>query len=125
MLIFDSHIFIWMLREPQRLSPAAYDDLKGRPDPILISMASVWEIEMKRASGKLDMGNFNWHLAQSDQFIEIIDMTLDDTIRAARLPMLHRDPFDRMIIAQALNRSAVVVTRDTVFRDYGVAVLEG
>jgi PIN domain nuclease of toxin-antitoxin system len=91
----------------------------------MVSMATVWELEIKRGLGKLDLGDFDWLTAVTDEIIEVVNITLDDTIRAARLPLHHRDPFDRMIIAQALNRNATVVTREEVFGQYGVNVLVG
>jgi PIN domain nuclease of toxin-antitoxin system len=125
MFIFDSHIIVWMLREPHRLHPDIFERLRTRRDKVVVSMATIWELEIKRGLGKLDLGNFDWSAAVAEEIIEVIDITIDDTIRAARLPLHHRDPFDRMIIAQALNRNAMLVTRDDVFGQYGVNVLVG
>jgi PIN domain nuclease of toxin-antitoxin system len=125
MVVFDSHIIVWMLLEPHRLRPETFKRLRLRRERVAVSMATVWELEIKRGQGKLDLGNFDWNAAIRDETIEVIDITLEDTLRTARLPLLHRDPFDRMIIAQALNRNAVVVTRDEIFKDYGVSMLMG
>jgi PIN domain nuclease of toxin-antitoxin system len=125
MLIFDSHILIWMLQEPARIHPQTYTKLRTRKERILVSMATVWELEIKRNLGKLDLGGFDWGLAIADETLEILDITLEDALRAAHLPPVNRDPFDRMIAAQALNRNARVVTRDGVFGAYGVSVIKG
>ncbi len=115
MLILDSHTFLWLQHEPQRLKPAAVRALEAHEGPVWLSMASIWEIEIKQANGKLEFGKIDWASPQLSQWLIILDITLEDTLRAAHLPLLHRDPFDRMIIAQALNRKAAVVTRDEVF----------
>jgi PIN domain nuclease of toxin-antitoxin system len=125
MLILDSNIVIWLLNNDPRLSSAAISALDEHIGPFSVSIASVWEIEIKRGLGKLDIGDFDWHMPKLAERFTILDITINDAVRAARLPLLHRDPFDRMIIAQALNRNAIVVTRDVVFRRYSVAMIEG
>jgi PIN domain nuclease of toxin-antitoxin system len=123
MLLLDSNAFIWLLTRPERLSVGARTALASHNGPMAISLASIWEIEIKRSIGKLGFDGFSW----SDQLfagrLAIVDMTLDDILRATRLPPHHRDPFDRMLIAQALNRKAAIVTADNVFSAYGVPVI--
>ncbi len=123
MLILDSHTFLWLQSSHDRLQSEARDILVAHKGPLAISMASVWEIEIKQASGKLEFARIDWSSRLLSDWLVIQNITLEDTLRAAHLPLIHRDPFDRMIIAQALNRQARVVTRDTVFTAYGAKVV--
>jgi PIN domain nuclease of toxin-antitoxin system len=125
MLLLDSNMIIFLLRDAASIPLQTQDIIRRQPDSLLVSIASVWEIEIKRGLGKLDLGGFDWHMPKLAERFTILDITIDDAVRASRLPLLHRDPFDRMIIAQALNRNAIVVTRDVVFRRYSVAMIEG
>ena len=123
-MLIDSHILIWLIKGQDLISPAAamvLDRLDGRP---MISMASVWEIEIKRAIGKLDLGTFQWKNDNIIEAVEILPITVADAVAAARLPFVHKDPFDRMLVAQALNRGLSIMSRDTLLRQYGVAIIQ-
>lgn len=87
-----------------------------------MSAASIWEAEIKRVSGKLAIDVEPVDEARRSGFVPL-DITFDDALRAARLPPLHRDPFDRMLVAQAMSRGLTLVTRDARLGDYGVATL--
>jgi PIN domain nuclease of toxin-antitoxin system len=125
MFILDSNILIDLLIAPRTIKPTIVDRLKSHDSNLFLSIASVWEIEIKRGLGKLDLGHFDWRGQPFVDRLDMVPITIDDSIRAGQLPLHHRDPFDRMIIAQALNRNATVVTSDDVFKQYGVMVLEG
>lgn len=86
-------------------------------------MASVWELEIKRNNGRLDLDSSIW-TRLGEPGISLLAIDLDDVLKATALPALHRDPFDRMIIAQALRRDLVLVSSDALFADYGVTVLK-
>jgi PIN domain nuclease of toxin-antitoxin system len=123
-MLIDSHILIWLIKGQDLISPAAamvLDRLDGRP---MISMASVWEIEIKRAIGKLDLGTFQWENSDITDAIELLPITVADAVAAARLPFVHKDPFDRMLVAQALNRGLRIMSRDTLLGQYGVAIIQ-
>ena len=121
-LWLDSNVLVWWLDDSPRL---AGTDAAARiaTDPlVMVSAVSPWQLWIKAASGRLALPKrLNERLP--DLGLEIISPTLEDARLAAALPPLHRDPFDRMIIAQALNRQATVVTSDALFRDYGVDVI--
>ena len=93
-----------------------------RETPLFISLATPWELWIKAETGRLRLpADFDGRLARNN--LSILMPGLSDARLAARLPPIHRDPFDRMIIAQALNRQATVVTGDRHFAAYGVDVI--
>jgi PIN domain nuclease of toxin-antitoxin system len=123
-MLIDSHILIWLIKGQDLISPAAAMVLDRLDDRPMISMASVWEIEIKRAIGKLDLGTFQWKNDNITEAVEILPITVADAVAAAGLPFVHKDPFDRMLVAQALNRGLSIMSRDTLLRQYGVPVIQ-
>jgi PIN domain nuclease of toxin-antitoxin system len=121
-LLLDAHAVIWWISNDPTLSAEARGAIGSPSNDVLVSAATVWEIEIKRAIGRLD---------SPDDLLERIERAGFSTIpiqpadgqRAARLPDHHRDPFDRMLIAQAVQLDAVLVTRDAAFEAYGVSTL--
>lgn len=87
-----------------------------------MSVVTVWEIEIKRALGRLAFPGDLRQAIVAGAYVPL-PMTLDHAVTAARLPLLHRDPFDRMLVAQALVEGLTIVTRDPKIRAYGVQVL--
>ncbi|WP_293809125.1 type II toxin-antitoxin system VapC family toxin [uncultured Bosea sp.] len=121
--LLDSHVLLWWLgMDSDKLSDSVRDAI-ARADQVCISVASVWELEIKRSLGKLDLPVAEWEgvAASGLTFIEI---ALDDAVAAAALPPIHRDPFDRMLVAQARNRGLTLVTRDARLLEYGVPGLK-
>ncbi|MGL5116273.1 MAG: type II toxin-antitoxin system VapC family toxin [Beijerinckiaceae bacterium] len=123
MLLLDSNALIWLVTRPERLSPGAKAALSMHRGPLHLSLASIWEIEIKRSLGKLALDGFGWDAPEFTGSLTIVEITFADVIRAARLPSHHRDPFDRMLIAQALNRNATILTSDAAFGLYGVPII--
>ncbi len=121
-LLLDAHALLWWLADDAALGDAARRAIADPATDVLVSAASVWEIEIKRALGKL--------IAPPD-LVDAIDtagfdalaITAADAERAGRLLAHHRDPFDRMLVAQAARLDAVIVTRDASFAPYDVEVL--
>jgi PIN domain nuclease of toxin-antitoxin system len=121
-LLLDANALIWWLANDGTLAGDAEEAIRSPLNDVLVSAATVWETEIKRVAGKL---------RSPDDLLERIDAagfsTLavlpEDAIAAARLPRHHTDPFDRMVIAQAVANAAVVVSRDHVFTRYEVDVL--
>ncbi len=119
--ILDSNVFLWWLTaEPRLVASGWYDRIEQLPK-VAISLATPWEIWIKAASGKLPQPP-GFDAALEEANLTILTPTLADARLAAHLPRLHGDPFDRMIIGQALNRQMTVVTSDRIFADYGVEV---
>ncbi|MBA2382132.1 MAG: type II toxin-antitoxin system VapC family toxin [Chloroflexi bacterium] len=121
-LLLDAHTLLWWLRGEPSLDRAARASIADPANDVVVSAATIWELEIKRAMGKLQAPDDLLALLESEDF-DCIPIHGDDAIRAARLPMHHRDPFDRMVLAHALRLDAVVVSRDQMFDAYGVPVL--
>ncbi len=121
-LLLDAHALLWWLADDSTLTDDARAAIAAPSNNVLVSAATVWEIEIKRVLGKL---------AAPDGLVDAIEASAFDSIpivaidaeRAARLPPHHRDPFDRMLVAQADRLDAVIVSRDRAFAQYGVNVL--
>ena len=121
-LLLDAHAVLWALADPDRLSADARASIAAPINDVLVSAASIWELEIQRASGKLDLGPDLLADLERIRF-EVLPVTGSDGITAARLPMHHRDPFDRMLVAQAQRLDATIVSRDAAFDAYEVGVL--
>jgi PIN domain nuclease of toxin-antitoxin system len=121
-LLLDAHALLWWLRDEPSLDPAARASVVDPANEVAVSAATVWELEIKRAMGKLRAPQDLLAVLESEEF-DCIPVLGDDAVRAAQLPMHHRNPFDRMILAQALRIDAVVVSRNRAFDPYDVPVL--
>jgi len=121
--LLDSHVLLWWLGlDGDRLSSPVREAI-AKADQACISVASVWELEIKRSLGKLDLPVAEWRALPASG-LTFIEITLDDATMAAALPSIHRDPFDRMLVAQAKNRGLTLVTRDARLLEYGVPSLK-
>jgi PIN domain nuclease of toxin-antitoxin system len=121
-LLLDSHALVWWLLGGDELSEPARRSIADQANDTIVSAATVWELAIKRAAGKLKLA------AEISADVEAagfhgLPITLADVESAASLPRHHNDPFDRMLIAQAQRVDAIVVTRDRAFGDYDVKVL--
>lgn len=121
-LILDTHAALWWLADDDRMGNDAARQLTDETNQVLLSATVVWEVAIKRGLGKLT--------APEDLVPTLLNggarplpVTLDHAAGVESLPWHHRDPFDRMLIAQALAEGASLVTRDRVFRPYGVSLV--
>ena len=125
-LILDTHALLWWLYDDERLSVRAREAIASPEHRIWVSAASAWEIATKARIGKLpeagDVPHRLPHYLRHARFLEL-SVTIEHGLKAGALPGPHRDPFDRMLIAQSLAIGYPVVTTDAVFRDYGVSVI--
>jgi PIN domain nuclease of toxin-antitoxin system len=123
--ILDTHAFLWAIAGDRRTSPKAHDLFVG-PSDLVLSVASVWEILIKVQLGKLNLprpaGPFVIRKL-AENHIEILPIDLDHLLAFEGLPMHHRDPFDRMLIAQAHEENLPIVTSDPAFSRYAVEVI--
>ena len=121
--LLDTHAFLWWLADSERLSAPARRVMADESNAILVSAASAWEIATKLRLGKLTVTEavaLDIAGAVASQGFEELDISVADAERAGRLPGPHRDPFDRMLIAQALSRDLAIVSIDRAFDRYGV-----
>ncbi len=122
-ILADSHVLLWWLDDPQRLTPAARAAIADPANLVFFSAASVWEIGLKVGKGKLRIDGDVVAALQADSF-EPLPITMAHAARSLTLPDMHGDPFDRMLIAQALAEGLVLATRDRLILHYDVPVLE-
>ena len=120
--ILDTHTFLWYIEGSPKLSKQARAEIGSSKNNLYFSIASLWEISIKFGLGKLSLSNpFSELEGVLKQLqIEILPITFTDTECYLSLPLHHRDPFDRMLIAQAINRSLVVISQDTAFDAYAI-----
>lgn len=123
-LLLDTHVWLWLNIEPARL-PASFAAALADPDnAIVVSVASVWEVAIKERLGKIAVGGpFLPFLERALEDIDLLDIRRSHVERGYDLPLLHRDPFDRILIAQALAEGFTLLTVDHVFAAYGVPIL--
>ncbi len=118
-LLVDSNALLWWLADDPKLDPLAARSIVDPVNTVIVSVGSVWEIEIKRSAGRLDApADLLEQLAAAS--FEALPITAADALVAARLPLHHTDPFDRMIVAHALRLDATIVSRDRAFDAYGV-----
>ena len=124
-LLLDTHAFIWWDREPDKLSDLADASCQNEENALCLSVASIWEMQVKLGIGKLHFGRSLEQVIE-DQIangMEILPVKLSHLWRLAEIPRIHGDPFDRLIIAQALTEDMFLVSADRVFSEYPVRVL--
>ncbi len=119
-LLLDTHVWLWAAMEPERLNAAARNAIETEPE-LVLSVASLWEMGIKLAAGKLrlegNLDTFRLTVAQM-RGTELV-IRPEHALAAAILPQHHRDPFDRMLVAQANIENLTLVTSDAVVRSYG------
>lgn len=121
-LLADTHTLLWWFALDEKLSAAARDVLGDTDNIVYVSAGVAWELAIKTASGKLDaqaiLSDFHGLLFQRG--FRRLAISTDHALRAGLLPMLHRDPFDRILVAQAQALNSPVVSADAIFDRYGV-----
>lgn len=121
-LLLDAHVLLWWLSADAGLKPDARAAIADPANDVVVSAASIWELEIKRAAGKLRPPEALLDAVEAEG-MSALPITGRDATEAAALPLHHRDPFDRMLIAQARRLDATIVTRDPAFTAYEVDVL--
>ncbi len=123
--LLDTHVFIWWITEDKRLSSFAGKIISSRRNLLYWSTASSWEMSIKYALGRLELKQPLEFLLTSElekNRIEIMSIQNDQAMLAGQLPMHHKDPFDRMLIAQAYLDSLGIITNDSKFQLYDVGI---
>ncbi|MFP4376912.1 MAG: type II toxin-antitoxin system VapC family toxin [Spirochaetales bacterium] len=121
-ILLDTHIFLWALAEPDRLSEDRRHTIQTRANRVLVSSISVTEIIINASIGKLELSFDPAEMIESSGF-EPAAYRVIDAMQLASLPRHHRDPFDRMLIAQAIANDWKLMTDDSAIHRYDVAVL--
>jgi PIN domain nuclease of toxin-antitoxin system len=124
--IIDTHTLIWIDQDPAKLSPAALAHFNDPTCEILLSVASIWEIVVKLATGKLALsGEVDQVIReiQAQNPLQILPITYDHVLAVRSLSSIHKDPFDRMLVAQAQVEQAVLLSCDPMIAKYPVTVI--
>ena len=120
-LLLDTHALLWWLSDDDHLGKRARRAIVDATD-VLVSVASVWEVSIKRSLGRLRLPD-DWTQQLKLERFGIVSIELEHAVHAGSLPLLHRDPFDRMLVAQALSEDLVLVSSDRNITQYNVPVI--
>lgn len=121
-LLLDTHVLLWWLDDRPGLSRRAKTAIADGQNLVFVSAAVIWEIQIKHSLGKLKIpANFRKVLDQQD--FEFLDITVEHACAIGDLPLHHRDPFDRMLVAQAKVEALTIVTRDKQLKRYKISLI--
>ncbi len=120
--LLDTQVFLWCLIDSPRLTPKARRIIADPSNPVFVSAVTSWEIAIKKSLGKLKAPDDIARIVEERGFFEL-PIYLYHGDRVLKLPWHHRDPFDRMLIAQALAEDLVIITADRKFEKYGVKLI--
>ena len=123
--LLDTHTLIWFLNGYQNLSKVAENIIENKETSLFASIVSLWKISIKISLNKLTLHtSFDKFKAAIElNNIKILEITFEDTLIVSNLPFFHKDPFDRLIISQAINNDFTLISRDEYFKDYDVKLL--
>jgi PIN domain nuclease of toxin-antitoxin system len=119
--LLDTHVFLWWSLEPEKLPDAVRETLANRQSRVVFSVVSAWEAQIKAGLGKLELSEPVRTIVERELVAnrwEVLPIQLRHSWALAELPPLHRDPFDRLLIAQAKTESLALVTVDPLIRAY-------
>jgi PIN domain nuclease of toxin-antitoxin system len=125
-LLIDTHILLWTVNADARLEQTAIDLIEDPETELLLSMASVWEMAIKINLGKLQLGKpLKDFMEETTRLynVELLPIQLEHLIPIEFLPQHHRDPFDRLLIAQAIVENIPILSQDTAFHQYPIQLL--
>ena len=121
--LLDTHALLWWLADDPALSPGAREIIAEGSNRVCVSAATIWEIAIKEALGKLEIPQ-DFRVILGEQGFEALPITWDHAFEVTHLPDHHRDPFDRLLIAQCRVEEMTFISQDAVARRYDVRVLD-
>jgi len=125
-LLLDTHVLIWSATDPDHLPRDVRREIEDGTNDLLVSVVSAWEIAIKQSIGKLDLARpaEEWfpEVVRRTGF-KVVEPRMAAALRVRTLPWHHKDPFDRFLIAKAIEDGYTIITHDRIFADYGVPVL--
>ena len=122
-LLLDTHTFLWWIQDSKKLSAKSRRAISRRTTTCYLSVASIWEMSIKASLGKLELFGSVEQLVSNHLGLNgfrLLDIAFRHVARVQNLPLLHRDPFDRLLITQAQCEELTLVTRDPAFNQYDV-----
>jgi len=126
-LLLDTHVFLWFITGDARLSVWLRDSIRDQQNLVHLSVVSLWEVIIKQQIGKLPLpAPADTYIPEQRQRhgISSLDLNEASVVEVSKLPLLHRDPFDRLLIAQARRHDMKLVTVDGMIRRYSVPLLD-
>jgi PIN domain nuclease of toxin-antitoxin system len=120
-LLLDTHTVVWAVTEPERVAPEALRLIESSENQVFVSVVSPWELAIKLSRRRIELPEI-FHATLRDGQFSLLPVEIRHTEAVASLPHLHRDPFDRMLIAQAQVEGLTLVTSDREIRRYPVAI---
>lgn len=116
-IIIDTHIFLWLLNDPSKIDKTYLQHLENTDNNIYLSSMSMVEIIIKNAIGKLKI-DFDIENSANAMGVEVMSFDSKDALQLSKLPLHHKDPFDRMIIAQTISKDYAIISDDSKFEQY-------
>ena len=125
MFLLDTNALIWTLSDTEELSNPAKDVITNSDNKLFVSIATLWEITIKQSIGKLDLEGDVLDIVEEceREGINILSIQPQHLKKLEKLPLIHRDPFDRLIISQAIYEDLTIITKDSMIPKYDVSVL--
>lgn len=125
-LLLDTHVLLWFVSDPDQLRVEAREIIEDGSNDIFVSVVSAWEIAIKQSVGKLDLPEpaETWvPKVLKASGLEVLDVDLRSSLRTRALPWHHRDPFDRLLIAQSLEHGFTLCSRDARLEPYAIPMI--
>ena len=125
-ILVDTHIFLWWHSMPEKLPLHFRQHYEDQQTTIYLSVASIWKIQIKLQIGKLRLNQSLetiLNLQQTANQLQILPIALRHVLNLARVPLIHKNPFDRLLIAQAMTHGITLASDDSNFAQYGVSLL--
>lgn len=125
-LLLDTHVLVWFFAEPTRLSPNVIESIRNESATVLVSVASWWELSIKHSIGRLEgsiQPNELRRLWLEHDTVQELSIASSHVFAATSLPHHHRDPFDRLLLGQAITERATLVSADAIMPSYNVSIL--
>ena len=121
-MLLDTHVLLWSIDEPERIGRQATEAFRDQITGTIVSVVTLWEIAIKRAAGRLRAPD---NMPERVRALghEILPVLAEHAWRVGMLPMHHKDPFDRLLVAQAIVEDLTIVTHDRVMSSYGARII--
>lgn len=122
--LLDTHILLWWLTTPKKLHPKAQKIISDKANPIFVSSASFWEMAIKKSIGRLTLPHNILETVVAEGF-KLLPILPEESLGVADLPLLHADPFDRLLVMQSKLQDLVMITNDKKIAEYPVLTIKG